>query len=150
MNPFQPGARGGWPVPLEGLTVNGTAIPISANQTGVTKFTPPNSTQGGGAVEALVVTADAAIYAPPEVVKAVYAAIPGAAPVPATNNPRNTTWQFPCNSTGMDVRLKIGGHEYAIQARDMVVGLLGDNLADGVSSSGATPDSGMCLGAIMT
>lgn len=152
MNAFQPGARGGWSVPLESLTVNGKDVPITTGN--AAKFTPPTTAQTGsgssGAVEALVITADSIIYAPNDVVKAVYANIPGAEPVPSQNNPQNSSYQFPCNTTGIDVRLKIGGKEYAIQARDMVVGLAQENLSGGLVANGPTPNTGMCLGAIMT
>lgn len=147
MYPFQPTQRGGWPVPLQGLTVNGKAVPISANDTGAFRFTPPNNTQSTEAVEARINLKGTVIYAPEEVVKAVYANIPGAVLSPPQNNPDNVTWEFPCNTTGIDVRFNIGGHEYAIQSRDMVVGMISDSMYGDGWSNGATPDTGRCVGA---
>lgn len=157
MYSFQPGPEGGWAVPLQGITVNGKTVPISANHTGAAKFTPSNNTQSASnsssnaeAVEALVATGSTAIYAPKEVAEAVYANIEGAGQVPDQSSPEGSNiWQFPCNRTFIDVRLTIGGHEYAIQSTDMILGTLSNNTG-GMWSNAPTPNSGMCAGAIIT
>lgn len=152
MYAFQTGARGGWPIPLEAITVNGKEIRMSVNHTAVAKYTPSTAptTASPAAVEALLSTAAQLIYGPEEVISAIYANIPGAGIVPRENNMYNATWQFPCNTTGISVNLTIGGHSYKMDARDMIAGWIWPGDRGGAIRIGQTPNTGMCAGAFAT
>lgn len=140
---FTPDLDGGWPIPLEGVTVNGKAVNISS--VGAKPFNGSGQTTQ---IKAYPSTSSARIYAPREVVERIYANIPGAKLVRPENNPHNDTWEFPCESTtSIDVRFTIGGREYAIQPRDMVTGFVTDNMRGGVYNNGPTPANGSCVGA---
>lgn len=140
MHAFQIGTTVGWPVPLEGITVNGNRVAVSANHTGAVQYPyPNNSTQNstgssGEAVSAFISTRGSNVVAPPEAVAAIYANIPGAEELPSGSESYSSAWIVPCNST-IDMRFTIGGHEYPIQTSDVVFGQLPSR-------------PGMCMGSI--
>jgi hypothetical protein len=152
--PFTPDLAGGWPIPLEGITVNGKAIDLSsssrasANSSGGANSgsaTPSsNSSQPRGRIS----TGSSSISGPAALVQEIYAAIPGAKLVGRENNPRDARYEFPCENTlGIDVRLTIGGREYAMNPRDMVIGTVDDSIRGGGWYNYPTPTNGSCVGA---
>lgn len=71
-------------------------------------------------------------------------------PVPAQNNRYGGAWQFPCNTTGLDVRITFGGKEYAFDARDLVLGPVDPQAqGSGLYEMLPIPATGMCMGAFM-
>jgi hypothetical protein len=136
--PFTPDKSGAWTVPLEAITINGNAV----------NLTSANSTHNASSpIRARISTSITFLSVPPDVLPNIYTHIPGAELVPPKNNPHNQHWQFPCESSpNIDVRLTIGGKEYALNPADVVAGSLRDNMNDGIFDGGPTPASGPCLG----
>jgi hypothetical protein len=140
------------------LSINGNAVNISvatnsssgaSNATNQSTSSPsPVQTEARGLISS---SHGGQIYVPMNLLSRVYEHFPGAEPVRAKNNPGNNLWQFPCNSSAnIDIRINIGGDEYAIDSRDVAGGEQDDHMSGGILGIIApTPASGMCLAPFM-
>lgn len=120
----------GWHVPVHSVTVNGNKINAAGNATHAELSTTWNW-----------------VLAPEDVVRSIYAGIPGAKLRPPPSNPGNHTWVFPCeNVPNISLSINIGGDEYPMAAVDMVRALDEGHPHGEGFTAGATPATGSCIG----
>lgn len=122
--PFTPDDRGTWTVPLQGISVNGKLISTSGggsntnHSTNVSASATTSASKNAG-VNAAVFhsTRTRGIVVPPRVAPQILESIPGAV---FDDHYRLPTIQCD-NLRNLDVRLIIGGDEYLMNSRDLLL-----------------------------
>lgn len=164
-HPFVPEASGGaWTVPLESISINGKILKFgvpAADATSATNATAPatktsalastapssNGTNAGGQNSAIVAGIRLShfrqgVYIPRHMVDAFYADIPGLTITNVTAMP--LYWMVPCDGIkDLDVRLTIGGKEYAMDSRDLLQQKAPDSLWN--QKAVPVPSTPLCL-----
>lgn len=142
-NDIKNASADGWTVTLNSMNVNGKSVDLKSELASAVN-TVADAQDG---VKLLVSTRVHAIVVPTDVAPRIYANIPSAEPMPEPDLANGWMWQIPCNTTGADIRLTIGGIEYAMNPRDLIIGVVGDNSLGGAYGPSPTPATGMCMGA---